>query len=72
MKIKEERLIIFITKEIRSLADELCTTNNCSKPFQSNNEMAGVDWPHGFSNKHPNIYLRKTEATSTTLAIGLQ
>jgi len=48
MKYKEERLISFTTKAIRSWAYEL----------------------HGFSKRHPNIYLRKTEATSTALAMG--
>jgi hypothetical protein len=32
---------------------------------------AGVDWLQGFSKRHPNIYLRKTEATSTALAIKM-
>jgi hypothetical protein len=32
--------------------------------------MAGVDWLHGFSNRHPNIYLRMPEATSIALAMG--
>lgn len=54
----KEQLISFTTKEIRSLAYELYTTNNCLNPFRSNNEMAGFDWLHGFSNRHPNIYLR--------------
>lgn len=57
IKILEE-LISFTTKEIRSVAYELCATNNCLDPFRSNNEMEGVDWLHGFSNRHPNIYLR--------------
>jgi len=57
-------------RQIGSLAYKLCTTNNCSNLFRSNNEMAGVDWLHGFSNRHPNIYLRKPEATSIALAMG--
>jgi len=32
--------------------------------------MAGVDWLHRFSKRHPNIYLKKTETTSTALAMG--
>jgi hypothetical protein len=38
----EERLFGFTTREIRSLAYELCKTNDFSNPFRSNNEMAGV------------------------------
>lgn len=66
----EERLFGFTTREIRSLAYELCKTNYFSNPFRSNNEMAGVDWLCGFLETHPDISLRKPKYTSATRAVG--
>jgi hypothetical protein len=65
-KIMDERLFGVTTTEIRSLAYELCKTNGSSKPFRSNNEMVGVDWPCGL----PDISLRKPEYTSVAPAKG--
>lgn len=64
------RLFGFTTREIRSLAYELCKTNDFSNPFKSNNEMAGVDWLCGFLKTHLDISLRKPEYTSAVPAMG--
>lgn len=66
----KKRLLGFTTREIRSLAYELCKTNDFSNPFRSNNEMAGVDWRCGFPKTHPDISLRKPEYTSAARAMG--
>ena len=63
------RLFGFTTREIRSLAYELCKTNDFSNPFKSNNEMAGVDWLCGFLKTHLDISLRKPEYTSAAPAM---
>jgi len=57
----EKRLFGFTTREIRSLAYELCKTNDFLNTFRSSNEMAGVDWFCGFLNTHSDISLRKAE-----------
>jgi hypothetical protein len=66
----EQQVFGFTTKELRSLAYELCKANGCSNPFEGNSEMAGVYWLRGFLKRHSDISLRKPEATSAARAMG--
>jgi hypothetical protein len=70
IKNTEQRLLDFTTNEIRSLVFEICKANGCSNPFKGNSEIAGVDWLPGFLKRHPDISLRKPEATSVAQAVG--
>jgi hypothetical protein len=70
-KSMQGRLFGFTTREIRSLAYELCKTNDFSKPFRNNNEMAGVDWLCGFLKTHPDLS-EKARVYICRLCNGLQ
>ncbi|XP_072384743.1 uncharacterized protein [Diabrotica undecimpunctata] len=53
--------------ELRELAFDLAERNNIVHPFK--NSKAGLDWVKRFLNRHPNLSLRKPEATSSARAM---
>jgi hypothetical protein len=54
------------TLEVRKLAYDLATANDISKrPQWAENEMAGIDWAHSFTERHKDeIAIRTPEPTS--------
>ncbi|XP_072395378.1 uncharacterized protein [Diabrotica undecimpunctata] len=64
----EAQLFGLTMNELRELAFDLSERNNIVHPFK--NSKAGLDWVKGFLNRHPNLSLRKPEATSSARAMG--
>ncbi|XP_072400424.1 uncharacterized protein [Diabrotica undecimpunctata] len=64
----EAQLFGLTMNELRELAFDLAERNNIVHPFK--NSKAGLDWVKGFLNRHPNLSLRKPEATSSARAMG--
>ncbi|KAJ8950065.1 hypothetical protein NQ314_008071 [Rhamnusium bicolor] len=54
--------------EFRELAFALADRNHLSHPFKDG--KAGLEWARGFMDRHPNLSLRKPEATSAARAMG--
>jgi len=50
--------------QIRKIAYDFAAVNNIKNNFNKENKMAGMDWYYSFMNRHPNISLRRPEATS--------
>lgn len=49
---------------IRKVAYEYAVSNNIKNNFNSNKEICGQEWLYGFLKRHPQLSLRKPEATS--------
>lgn len=52
------------TVELRSIAYNYAEANNMKNNFNKEKKLAGKDWYAGFIQRHPEISLRKPEATS--------
>lgn len=50
--------------DVRSLAYQMAVINNINHPFDNLTRLAGTDWLRHFLHRHPNLSLRKAEATS--------
>lgn len=70
LKHMQKRLFGLTMKELRRLAYQLAVRNNCRHPFNVETEMAGEDWVQSFMRRHPELSLRKPEATSGARAMG--
>ncbi|KAJ8943765.1 hypothetical protein NQ318_011977 [Aromia moschata] len=70
LKDMQKRLFGFTMKELRRLAYQLAARNGCEHPFNEHIEMAGEDWAQSFMKRHPELSLRKPEATSGARAMG--
>ena len=70
--IKEmQRLLFGLTpKEVRRIAFQLAEQNKLQHPFSQKTQMAGEDWFLSFCKRHPEISVRRPEATSMSRAIG--
>jgi len=66
----EARLFGLTTKEIRLLAYQLAEKNQINHPFAKENDQAGLDWMYNFMKRHPDLSIRKPEATSAARASG--
>lgn len=66
----ESRLFGLTTKEIRLLAYQLAEKNQINHPFAKENDQAGLDWMYSFMKRHPDLSIRKPEATSAARASG--
>lgn len=64
------RLFGLTTKEIRLLAYQTCRKNQINHPFAKENYQAGLDWMYNFMKRHPDLSIRKPEATSVARASG--
>lgn len=66
----QRRLFGVTMKELRQFVFQLAVKNNCKHPFNTKTQMAGEDWAYHFMQRHPEISLRKPEATSGARAMG--
>jgi transposase-like protein len=66
----EVRCYGITTREIRSLAYQLAIRNGKTHCFNSEKQLAGWDWLHGFRKRHPELALRSPEATSAARLQG--
>ncbi|XP_022166135.1 uncharacterized protein LOC111030774, partial [Myzus persicae] len=70
LQLMEGRLFGFSTVDCRKLAYQLAVKNNKKHNFSHIKEEAGYDWYKGFMSRHPELSLRKPEATSAARAMG--
>lgn len=54
--------------EMRKLAYQIAEANGMDHTFNRNNQTAGMDWFRGFKARHPELTIRKPEATSMARA----
>lgn len=66
----EGRLFGFSTVDCRKLAYQLAVKNNKKHNFSILKQEAGYDWYKRFMSRHPELSLRKPEATSAARAMG--
>lgn len=66
----EARLFGLTSKELRLLAYQLAEKNKIKHPFAKENDQEGLDWMYNFMKRHPNLSIRKPEATSAARASG--
>jgi len=66
----EGRLFGFSTVDCRKLAYQLAIKNNKRHNFSHIKQEGGYDWYKGFMLRHPELSLRKPEATSAARAMG--
>lgn len=70
VKDMEKRLFGLTTIVLRKLAYELAEKNCKAHNFNRDKKIAGVDWLKGFMKRHPDLCIRKPEATSAARAMG--
>lgn len=70
IKEMEKRLFGLTTVVLRKLAYQLAEKNGKAHNFNRDKEIAGVDWMKGFLKRHPDLSIRKPEATSAARAMG--
>lgn len=70
VKNMEKRLFGLSMQDLRTLAYQLAERNKIVHNFNKNYAMAGQDWINGFLKRHPDISVRKPEATSGARAMG--
>lgn len=66
----EKRLFGLTTIVLRKLAYQLAEKNGKAHNFNHDKKIAGVDWLKGFLKRHPDLSIRKPEATSAARAMG--
>ena len=64
----ESRLFGITCVDLRKLAFEIAEANGVELNFNQDKRMAGRDWLTGFKARHPEISVRKPEATSLARA----
>lgn len=65
----EESMFGLTTRDIRSMAYQLASRNNLEHNFNSETELAGLDWLQSFIKRHP-LSIRTPEATSAARAMA--
>jgi hypothetical protein len=66
-----QRIMFGLTPmEVRRIAFQLAERNHLKHPFSHKTQLAGEDWFLSFCNRHPEISLRRPEATSMSRVIG--
>lgn len=70
LKNMEERLFGLTMNECRGLAFQLAELNGIAHPFNKTTRSAGKAWIQGFLSRHPELSIRKPEATSGMRARG--
>ncbi|XP_018578256.1 uncharacterized protein LOC108916477 [Anoplophora glabripennis] len=70
LKAMERRLFGLTMQDFRSVAFQLAVKNGLDHSFNKDKKMAGKDWMAKFMDRHPELSLRKPEATSGGRAMG--
>lgn len=70
VKDMELRLFGLTTTDLRRLAYQLAIRNKLQHNFNTEKQLAGLDWLKGFFSRHTDLSLRKPEATSAARAMG--
>lgn len=66
-----QRMFFGLTRDdLKKLAFEIAETNNIPHRFNKGSKMAGDKWYYSFLSRHPELALRKPEATSMARATG--
>lgn len=66
----EKRLFGLTKMDVRRLAYSFCEGNGIQHNFNRERQCAGEDWMVAFMRNHPELSLRKPEATSLARAAG--
>ncbi|CAG9561341.1 unnamed protein product [Danaus chrysippus] len=66
----EKRLFGLTTVVLRKLAYQLAEKNGKTHNFNHVKKIAGIDWLKGFMKRHPDLSIRRPEATSAARAMG--
>lgn len=66
----EKRLFGLTKMDVRRLAYSFCEGNGIQHNFNREHKCAGEDWTVAFMRNHPELSLRKPEATSLARAAG--
>ena len=77
----EERLVAYLkemeraffglsTKDVRRLAYDLAAREGLQHRFNCQRKLAGLAWLQGFMKRHPDLSIRKHQATSVNRCIG--
>jgi transposase len=66
----EKRLFGLTKMDVRRLAYSFCEANGIQHNFNREHQCAGEDWMVAFMRNHPELSLRKPEATSLARAAG--
>lgn len=66
----EKALFGLTTTDVRRLAYDFAEKMKIPHRFQHTSKMAGKDWFEGFRKRHPQLSIRKPEATNIARAVG--
>ena len=66
----EKALFGLTTKDVRRLAYDFATKMRITHRFNNESKMAGPDWLTGFLLRHPELAIRKPQATNIARAVG--
>ena len=77
----EERLVAYLkemeraffglsTKDVRRLAYDLAAREGIQHRFNCERKLAGLAWLQGFMKRHPDLSIRKPQATSVNRCVG--
>lgn len=64
----ESHLLGFTTLDVRIIAFELAVEHKLKHNFNMKEELAGKDWPRGFTQRNPVLSFKKLELTSVARA----
>ncbi|CAG9562808.1 unnamed protein product [Danaus chrysippus] len=70
VKDMEKRLFGLTTVVLRKLAYQLAEKNGKTHNFNHVKKIAGIDWLKGFMKRHPDLSIRRPEATSAAQTMG--
>lgn len=68
--LKKQKNVCLTTVVLQNLAYQLAEKNAKVHNFNHDKMIAGVDWLKGFMKRHPDLSIRKPEATSAVQAMG--
>ena len=71
LKFSHGKVVVWsTTKDLRRLAFDFTTQMNIQHRFNTEIRMAGYDWLCGFLSRHPELSIRKPEATNIARDVG--
>ena len=63
-------MYVLTTLDVRRLAYEIAVKTGVNNPFNETTKMAGKDWLCGCFARHPDLAIKKPQATSIARALG--